>query len=375
MSSASDAPILVLNSGSSSLKFGLYQRSAEEERGVLQGSAGGIGRPDGALHLRDGSGQTIVAREHLCESQSEALSAIAAVLRQRGLIPSVVGHRIVHGGPHLLEHQRITPEVVEQLRAATHLAPLHIPEALTLLAEAQRIFPHAEHIACFDTVFHRTMPREARQLPLPRALFDQGVQRYGFHGLSYESLVYRLGANLPACAIFAHLGNGSSLAAVRDGMSIDTSMGLTPTGGVLMGTRSGDLDPGEVLYLLRQPGATIDSVEYLLNHASGLAGYSGGESDMRALLARATTGEAAAALAVRAFTTAVRMEIGAYAALLGGVDLLVFTGGIGAGSAEIRAAICADLDFLGLGPGSDRVRVLPAEEEAQMARICRGILG
>src|ERR1700686_2106754 len=234
-----DGPILVLNRGPSSLKFGIYRpgatdRGATEEEPLLTGSAEGIGRDNGSLHIRSADGKPLLQRECIHESQSEALGTLAAAIQQHtDDTPVAVGHRVVHGGPKLREHQIITPKVVEQLRAATHFAPLHIPQALKLIATAQSIFP-AEHFA------------------LPQCYFDAGIRRYGFHGISYESLVHHFGAKLPERAIFAHLGNGSSLCAVRKGLSIDTTMGLTPTGGIPMATRSGDLDPGIIVYLLRQ---------------------------------------------------------------------------------------------------------------------------
>ncbi|SDF17780.1 acetate/propionate family kinase [Terriglobus roseus] len=365
--------ILTLNSGSSSLKFGVFANSDDDEELLLSGSAQGIGRDDGTLQIQSADGTALLHREAVHESQSEALQAIAASLQAYlHTTPIAVGHRIVHGGPHLQEHQRITPQLLQTLDEAVHFAPLHIPSALQLVRQAQEIFADATHIACFDTAFHRTMPPVAAQLPLPSHYFEEGVMRYGFHGLSYESIVHRLGSSLPERVVMAHLGNGSSVTAVFRGKSIDTSMGLTPTGGVVMGTRTGDLDPGVLLYLMRKEALNADALEALLNHRCGLAGYSDGESDMRALLQRRATGDASASLAIDAFCLSVRKTIGAYAALMGGVDLLVFTGGIGEHSDEVRAKICDGLAFLGLTP--DRITVGPAQEELQMARHCRTIL-
>jgi acetate kinase len=262
--------------------------------------------------------------------------------------------------------------VLEELRSATHFAPLHIPQALTLIASAQSIFPSAAHFACFDDAFHRTIPEVAARLPLPRSYFDAGIRRYGFHGLSYESLVNHFGAGMPRRAIFAHLGNGASLCAVRDGASIDTTMGLTPTGGIPMGTRSGDLDPGVLLYLLRHEKFDADGLEDLLNHQSGLFGLSSGESDVKALEERARGNDPEATLALDVFTVSVRKAIGAYIALLGGVDVLVFTGGVGEHSERIRSAATNGLE--GLGLSADKIRVVPAKEEQQMARHCRRMM-
>ncbi len=369
--------ILVLNSGSSSLKFGLFTHSGGDESLLLEGSAQGIGRNDGSLRIRSPDGRSLVQQEHLLESQTDALQKLASVLAEQNYArPAAVGHRVVHGGPHLRAHQRLSAEVRQQLQDAVHFAPLHIPPALALIDEASTIFADAQHFACFDTAFHATLPLRSAQLPLPRRYADAGVIRYGFHGLSYESLVTRLGAALPPRAVFAHLGNGASVCALQDGKSIDTSMGLTPTGGVPMGTRSGDLDPGVLLYLLRVEKLDADALETLLNRQSGLAGFADGESDMQALEKRAAAGDTNALLALDVFATAVRKTIGAYAALLGGIDLLAFTGGIGEHSGEIRKRVCGGLSFLGLSEGDSagRVRVIHTEEEKQIARHCRRML-
>src|SRR5580698_1622455 len=321
--------ILVLNSGSSSLKFGVYYRGANDEEPLLTGSAEGIGHSNGSLHIRAADGRSLVQLEKIHESQGDALAALAASLEAHiASTPVAVGHRVVHGGPELRRHQIITPQFLDQLRSAIHFAPLHIPQALSLITTAQSIFPSAAQFACFDDAFHHTIPEVASHLPLPQHYFELGIRRYGFHGLSYESLVHIFGAKLPERAIFAHLGNGSSLCALRNGISIDTTMGLTPTGGIPMGTRSGDLDPGVILYLLRNEKLSAGDLEDLLNHRSGLFALSSGESDVKALVARAQSRELRAILALDIFAISVRKVIGGYAALLGGADLLVFTGGI-----------------------------------------------
>ncbi|MFM0309494.1 acetate/propionate family kinase [Paraburkholderia sp. RL17-383-BIF-A] len=374
---ADDQTILVLNSGSSSLKFGLFRYAGGDESLLLEGSAEGIGRSDGSLWIKAPDGRVLLQQEHELESQTDALQKLAQVLaQQHHARPSAVGHRVVHGGPHLRMHQRISADVRRQLQDAVHFAPLHIPPALALIDEAEKIFDDAPHFACFDTAFHATLPPRAAQLALPRRYVEAGVMRYGFHGLSYESLVTRLGADLPARAVFAHLGNGSSVCALRDGQSIDTSMGLTPTGGVPMGTRSGDLDPGVLLYLMRVERLDAGALETLLNRESGLAGYADGESDMQALEKRAAAGDANASLAIDAFATAVRKTIGGYAALLGGIDLLVFTGGIGEHSEAIRTRVCDGLAFMGLTEGdpAGKVKAIHTEEEKQIARHCRALL-
>lgn len=368
-----DDLILVLNSGSSSLKLGIYDRGASDEEPLLTGSADGVGRSNGQLRIRSSNGRSLVQRESIFESQSGALAALATAVREHiHTAPVAVGHRVVHGGPDLRTHQLITPQVLDQLRSATHFAPLHIPQALALIASAQSIFPSAAHYACFDDAFHRTMPEVASHLALPQHYFDAGIRRYGFHGLSYESLVHYFGDQLPKRAIFAHLGSGASLCALRNGVSVDTTMGLTPTGGIPMGTRSGDLDPGVFLYLLRNEKLGAEELEDLLNHRSGLFALSSGESDVKALEERVRSNDPHAALALNVFAVSVRKGIGAYIALLGGVDLLVFTGGIGEHSDYVRSAATAGLEFLGLP--ADKIRIVPTQEEQQIARHCRTMM-
>jgi len=368
-----DDLIFVLNSGSSSLKFGIYYRGASDEEPLLTGSTEGIGHSNGRLHIRSATGEPLVQRESILESQSNALAAIAEAIREHiHATPVAIGHRIVHGGPNLRTHQLITPQLLDELRSATHFAPLHIPQALSLIASAESIFPSAAHFACFDDAFHQTMPEVASHLPLPQRYFDAGIRRYGFHGLSYESLVHHFGAHLPERAIMAHLGNGASLCALRNRVSIDTTMGLTPTGGIPMGTRSGDLDPGIFLYLLRAEKLGADELEDLLNHQSGLFALSSGESDVKALEERARSNDPHAALALDVFAVSVRKVIGAYLALLGGADLLVFTGGIGEHSDYIRSAATDGLEVFGLT--ADKIQIVPTQEEQQIARHCRRIM-
>src|ERR1700722_4434847 len=368
-----DGPILGLNSGSSSLKFGIYRPGTTDEDPLPPGSAEGIGRDNGSLHILSSDGKPLLQSDCIHESQDDALSTLAAAIRQHtNEMPAAVGHRVVHGGPTLCRHQVITPQVLDQLRSATHFAPLHIPQALSLIATAQSIFPSATQFACFDAAFHQTIPEVASRFPLPRRYFDAGIRRYGFHGISYESLVHHFGARLPKRAILAHLGNGSSLCALRNEISIDTTMSLTPTGGIPMGTRSGDLDPGVILYLLRNEKVDADRLEDLLNHQSGLFALSSGESDVKALEERARNNDPHACLALDIFAASVRKTIGAYMALLGGVDLLVFTGGIGQHSNRIRTAATVGLEPLGLN--ADKIQIAPTQEEQQIARHCREMI-
>ncbi|MGA7523148.1 MAG: acetate/propionate family kinase [Acidobacteriaceae bacterium] len=368
--------ILAINSGSSSLKFGLY-RPAETDADptlTLSGGASGIGRSNGRLQIKDAGGTTKLDEAYKLDSQGHALKEILDVIEKNvGCRPQVIGHRVVHGGPHLREHQPITETLLSTLKAAEQFAPIHIPAALALIHETAKLLPHAHQYACFDTAFHHTMPESSRHFALPQRLYDLGVERFGFHGLSYESIVVRLQATLPRRTVCAHLGAGASLAALLDGRSIDTSMGMTPVGGIPMATRSGDFDPGILLFLMRTEQLDADQLEYLLNRNSGLAAISGGESDMRLLEDCASKGDPKAKLAIEIFAMAARKQIGAYAAELGGLDLLVFTGGIGEHDAHIRDRICTGLEFLGITSGDparcQKVRVLPSEEELQIARI------
>ena len=386
-----DAPILVINSGSSSLKFGLYKLQDGEERALLYGAADGIAQPLTKLELKDSSGNTLRAAEVKFSSLEEALERATQWLADfSNEKPGAIGHRVVHGGPHLRKHQRITIAVRKELEACVHFAPLHIPAALQLIEKAHTTYPDIPQFACFDTAFHTTIPEVASRFPLPRDLFDEGIHRYGFHGLSYESIVYQLAKELPSRTVIAHLGSGASLAAVKDGRSIDTSMGLTPTGGIPMGTRSGELDPGVLLYLIRTKQMNADSLEKMLNHDSGLCGISGGTADMRELEKAAAGGDQKAQLAIEMFCVAIRKYVAAYSAVLGGLDLLVFAGGIGEHSAAVRSQVCGGLKFLGVDLDETanekqqrtiskqhskvQVRVVESQEDEQIARHCRAIL-
>jgi acetate kinase len=384
-------PILVINSGSSSLKFGLMTERDGQEQIVLDGSADGIGAGRGKFELRTAEGRMLRSANHYLASQGEALEQASQWLAEFFSVPPcAIGHRVVHGGPHLTAHQRITPSVRAQMQASLHFAPLHIPVALQLIDKAAQSYPGIPQFACFDTTFHNTLPESAARFPLPHGLFDDGIRRYGFHGLSYESIVHQLGAALPGRTIVAHLGNGASLAAIRNGLSVDTSMGLTPAGGIPMATRSGDLDPGVLLYLLRARQVHLDALEEMLNLESGLTALSGGRQDMRDLQAAAESGDRRAQLAIDVFCIAISKTIAAYASVLGGLDLLVFTGGIGEHSAQVRQNVCRRLEFLDLAldddanqshartltTASSRIRagVVPSRENSQIARLCRAMM-
>jgi acetate kinase len=339
--------ILCLNAGSSSVKFALYRMQGDGEERVFSGATEEIGSAEGRFWLRDSGNRALAERHERFPSHGEAIAAMFAGLAEQGAKDFVAaGHRIVHGGPFFSDPQRIDREVRDRLQALIPFAPLHLPSQIAIIDELSKRRPDLLQVACFDTAFHRGIPEVARRFALPRKLGDVGVVRYGFHGLSYEFVVSKLGANLGHRAVIAHLGNGASMVALSDGAPLDTSMGLTPTGGFMMGTRSGDLDPGVLLYLLRH-GWAAERLEKLLDHESGLLGVSGLTSDMRMLL-ESRSSDTRASQAVEMFCYQVRKFIGAYAAVLGGLDTLVFTAGIGERAAEVRAEICRGLEFLGV---------------------------
>jgi acetate kinase len=392
--------ILTINSGSSSLKLGLYRADASCSPQLLyRGATDAIGKPGGSLAITDTTGKTIHREDASHDSQSSAFAHAAQKLQQlSGTHPDAIGYRVVHGGPHLREHCRITPQVLDTLRAATHYAPLHIPGALALIDTASKLYPQVPAFACFDTAFHTTMPAEASTYAIPARFREQGVQRYGFHGLSYESVVAAFGASsgaahapgVPPRLVVAHLGNGASLCAIAEGRSGDTSMGLTPTGGIPMGTRSGDLDPGVVLFLARSGNLDANALESVLNHDSGLAGLSGGISDLRELTAAADKGSATAKQAIAIFCRSIAKTIASYAAVLDGLDCLVFTGGIGEHSALVREQVCRQLGFLGLAIHAEenqrnaatisqptsavQVQIIPADEDGRIAHHVHELL-
>ena len=372
--------ILALNSGSSSLKFGLYQVGPSKAEMLVSGEMEAIGEANARFHAINASGTDLLSETAPIASQEDAVARIGKFLADGKFpIAAAVGHRIVHGGPGLLQHCLIDDTVLSQLKDAIPFAPLHVPAALAVIHFARANFPNRPQVACFDTSFHADMPDVARTLPIPKALRSEGIKRYGFHGLSCESIVHQLAGSLPPRLIVAHLGNGASVTAIRDGQSIDTSMGLTPAGGVIMGTRTGDLDPGVLVFLVRQKGLDAAALEELVDRRSGLLGISGLDSDMRRLHQAASSSDDAR-LAIEMFCYAVRKQIAAMIAVLGGVDMVVFTGGIGENDEVVRAMICEGLSWAGIGqpemltwtvretvPGS-KVCVLPSQEDEQIAR-------
>jgi acetate kinase len=376
MGSARD--ILCLNCGSSSLKFSVHRMSAEGEPALERGSVEGIGGGDAGLELRDADGTRLSRRpkgEGGASDHTAALDLLLDVLREKELPkPDAVGHRVVHGGPERSGPARIDAALLAELRARVPLAPLHLPQEIRVIEAVAARWPDLPQVACFDTAFHRDMPEIAHWLPLPGRFFDEGLRRYGYHGLSYEYVLAALGEDARGRVIVAHLGNGASLAALRDGRPIDTTMGFTPTGGIMMGTRSGDLDPGALLHLLDLPGWDRARLSRLVNREAGLLGVSGVSADMRRLLELRESDDRAD-LAVRMFCRSVRMAIGALATELGGLDLLVFTGGIGEHSPGIRREICEGLEHLGVSSAEGAgVRVVPTDENLMIARRTRNLL-
>jgi acetate kinase len=382
-----EAPIvLCLNAGSSSLKFSVW----EDDECLGDGEVEEIGRAGAVAWVRvpGGPSRRLPGR---WADHGAAAAGVFSLLGEHALPePAGVGHRLVHGGPHHVRPERVTPALLGELRALIPLAPLHMPSGLAGVEVVAARFPALPQVVCFDTAFHRDLPEVARRLALPRELCDgAGIRRFGFHGLSYEYVMERLGPSGRGRVVIAHLGNGASMAAVRDGRPVDTTMGLTPAGGFMMGTRTGDLDPGVLLYLMRERGFDAERLDRLVNKESGLLGVSGASADMKTLLERRPRDEGAA-LAVAMFCYQARKQVGAFAAAMGGLDTLVFTGGIGERAAAVRAEICDGLDHLGVRLDAPRnaahtdplsvagaacaVRVVPTREDLMIARHSRAVL-
>ena len=363
--------VLCVNTGSSSVKCAVYEAAPDGEREVARAGVEGIGADGPPDHVA----ALALAFEHL----GDATASIGAA-----------GHRVVHGGPAHVQPTLVDAALLTDLRDALPFAPLHLPASIGGIEAVAARDPALPQVACFDTAFHQTIPERAWRLPLPRELAEAGVRKYGFHGLSYEYVVSSIGGETLGRAVIAHLGNGASLTAVVDGRSIDTTMGLTPTGGIPMGTRSGDLDPGVLLWLARERGLDADALERVVDDDAGLRGLSGTSSDMRSLL-DARTSDPSAAIAVEVFCYRVRLQIGAYAAALGGLDTLVFTGGIGERAAAARAEVCDRLGHLGVAIDAERnerddavispdgaastVRVVRTDEDRIVARHTREVVG
>jgi acetate kinase len=388
--------ILTINGGSSSIKFALFEAGNTLLR-IMEGGIERIGLPAATLRVKgfnqaDNFSRLVTAPDH-----TAAVGVLMDWIEQHSgrAALTAVGHRVVHGGPKYSQPQRITVEMIEELHRLSPFDPEHLPEEILLTEAFHRRFPDLPQVACFDTAFHHDLPRVAQMLPIPRRYEAQGVRRYGFHGLSYEFLMGELAhlAGTKAAqgrVILAHLGNGASLAAVRDGKPVDTSMSFTPTAGVPMSTRSGDLDPGLVWYLARTEKMSVKQFNEMVNFESGLLGVSETSSDMRDLLDRETQ-DVRAAEAVDLFCYQVKKWIGSFAAALGGLDTLVFAGGIGEKAPVVRARICDGLGFLGIelneprnkenagvistDPGRVTVRVIHTDEELMIANMVCRVLG
>ena len=358
-------PVLVLNSGSSSIKFSVYGTGDGKPQKLHEGAVDGIGTDQGEFWIKDNKGKKLVDESPSLPTRGVAFKLVADALHSKDFpAPSAIGHRMVSGGPTVQTNQRITPALIEEMERYTAFAPLHTPIAIYIMREAMRLFPGIPNFVCLDTYFHRHMPEVVTRLPIPEEYAAMGVRRYGAHGLSYESIVYRLEPNVPEKLVVAHLGNGASIAAIRNGRGLDTSMGLTPIGGIISSTRTGDIDPGALLFILRKIAETTksatdaaDKLEAVVSKESGLLGVSELSPDMRDLRDAIAHGNAKARLAVEKFTWTIAKWIGGYVAELGGLDMLVFTGGIGENDIATRAEVCAGLGTLGITLDTSRNNV------------------
>jgi acetate kinase len=442
MSTSSGKLILTINSGSSSLKMALYGVHDGESL-VLSGGAVRLGLPRGRLRITDAQGRALLDREVGAIDHLAAFHELAGCIHQNYPAGSLaaIGHRIVHGGRRFTEPHLVNDEMIQSLEELGAIDPDHTPQAISMIKLAAANFPEVPQVACFDTAFHRHLPRFAQMYALPRQFYDDGILRYGFHGLSYEYICSELAridggiflecgdssplshrtptqssgdvgqtsslppessasshsrheaeSPLPAKSrvVAAHLGNGASMAAILNGTSIDTTMGFSPVSGLVMGTRCGDLDPGAIVHLFEERKMTPEQVNALINKESGLLGVSGSSEDMQDLLKRETT-DPHAAEAIQLFCYSAKKYLGAYAAALGGLDTVVFTGGIGENAATIRERICSGLDFLGININAARnnaneplisadaalvkVRVIKTNEDLMIARHTARLIG
>ena len=375
-------PVLVLNSGSSSIKFSVYEAGGDERCKLFEGAVDGIGTDLGKFWIKDADGKKLVDQTPALPNRAVAFKMVADALHSGDFpAPAAIGHRTVCGGPTVNENQLITPQLIDEIDSYAALAPLHTPIAVYIMREALKLFPGVPNFAVLDTYFHRTMPEVVTHIPIPAEYAAMGVRRYGYHGISYESIVYQLQPNVPEKLIVAHLGNGASISAIRNGQCLDTSMGLTPTGGIISGSRTGDIDPGVVIFILKKLAETTpnaleaaDKLETVVSKKSGLLGVSELSNDMRDLREAINAGNAKARLAVDKFTWTIARWIGSYVAELNGLDMLVFTGGIGENDINARAEICAGLGALGIviDPKRNNVRgeaVISAEDSAVTVRV------
>jgi acetate kinase len=385
--------ILTINSGSSSIKFALYQMG-KDERTVLAGSIRGIGAGSGVFRIKEGGGKSLVERHLQLRDHDEALKEVDGWLQDYAPYFDTVGHRLVHGGSRFIQAHLITPDLESVLEELIPFAPDHLPHEIKAIKAIRKSYPGVKQVGCFDTAFHRNMPEVAQIYPLPGDLRGEGVLRYGFHGLSYEYILGELGKEAGEEAstgriVIAHLGNGASMAAVKEGKSMDTTMGFSPAGGLVMSTRSGDLDPGVLLYLFKEKKLDVPAVNRMVNKEGGLLAVSGASPSMEDLLAL-EAGNPQAALAAELFCYQAKKFLGALAAVLGGLDTLIFTGGIGENAPSIRRRICEGMEFLGIRLDPVRnnphepvisadhspvtVRVMKTNEELMIARHTRNLI-
>ncbi|MGD0464694.1 MAG: acetate/propionate family kinase [Tepidisphaeraceae bacterium] len=387
--------ILTVNGGSSSIKFAVFSSASPPKR-LFSGQVQRIGTPAARLTATRDNVSEPETRPVVAATFHAGVQTILDYLRQRLGTSAIgaIGHRIVHGGVHLLDNQLVTAELIAELRRNQPLDLAHLPREIALVEGFRQAFPAIPQIACFDTAFHRNLPLVAQLLPIPRRYHDAGVRRFGFHGLSYTYLMSQLTTLAgPEVAngriILAHLGSGASMAAVRGGKPIDTTMAFTPTSGLVMGTRPGDLDPGLLVYLMTEQKLSTEAMDKFISRQCGLLGVSETSSDMRDLLA-ARAADPRAAEAVELFCYQAKKHLCALTATLGGLDTIVFAGGIGEHAPEVRAGICEGLDFLGLKLDATRnargcdvisadesritIRIIPTDEEIVIVRIVRSIL-
>jgi acetate kinase len=394
MNHSPDSLILTINSGSSSIKVSLYRLGSREEL-VLKGQQEGIGQGEGRFVMKDAAGQALIKQDLSLPDHDAALRTLFDWLKAQDVGGEIggVGHRVVHGGRRYKVPSLVTPDLVNDVRQLIPFDPLHLPSEIAAIEAVSHVYPEVPQVACFDTSFHRTLPDVARTLAIPKRYAEQGIHRYGFHGLSYEFILEELArVTSPESArgkvVIAHLGSGASMAAVKGGECIDTTMSLTPLGGLVMATRSGDLDPGVVLYLMSVEKLSVEDALRLLNKESGLLGLSGMTADMRTLLDQQDNPHAR--LAVDIFCYQARKFVAALASALGGLDTLVFTAGIGEHSPPIRSRICEGLAFIGVELDAGRnernedvisstagrvsVRVMKTNEELMIARHTQRLL-
>ncbi len=378
----SSLPVLVLNSGSSSIKFSVYEAGDGQRDKLFEGAVDGIGTDLGKFWIKDAAGTKLVDQTPALPTRAVAFKLVSDALHSGQFpAPLAIGHRMVCGGPTVQANQLITPELIDEMESYTAFAPLHTPIAVYIMRESLRLFPSVPNFVCLDTYFHRTMPEVVTHMPIPAEYSAMGVRRYGYHGISYESIIHQLQPNVPEKLIVAHLGNGASISAIRNGECLDTSMGLTPTGGIISGSRTGDIDPGVLLFILRKIAETgvsaseaADKLETMASKKSGLLGVSELTNDMRGLREAINEGNAKARLAVDKFNWTLAKWIGSFVAELNGLDMLVFTGGIGENDINARAEICAGLSALGIviDPVRNNVRgeaVISAENSPVTVRV------